>query len=222
MLSTIGASNPIWRRLVPKLTEERAVAALAREEEDFDLATLYHPRQSYTPQQKMQAAMAYVTTGSVTSAARHCPQVGMKTISHWKNKAAWWPEAVQHCRKMKSEELDGLLTNIIHSCNDAILDRLTNGDIHVSTKDGSVYRAPISVSKLATVMGIAWDKRNMQRGEYSHKSGESTTAQLEMLKAKFEEFSKEQQAKRTHESDGVMVIEKTIFQNDEGTKKATH
>lgn len=107
---------------------------------------------------------------------------------------------------MKSEELDGLLTNVIHQANNQLLDRLKNGDIHVTAK-GDINRAPVSAQKLATILAIAWDKRNLQRGEYTGMGKVDTKKQLEELKQSFEKFSKEQLSKK--EGSNVILIEKT-------------
>ncbi len=155
----------------------------------------------------MQAAMAYVTTGNSVQAAKHCPQVSAKLIREWKRTATWWPQAVQECRKMKSEELDGLLTNVIHKSTDQLIDRLQNGDVHTNSK-GEIHRAPVSAQKLATILAIAWDKRNLQRGEYTGMGKVDTKKQLEELKHSFEKFSKEQLEKKTYEG-SVVTIEKT-------------
>ena len=159
--------------------------------EEFDLASLYVTNSSYTPEEKMSAAMAYLTTGSSIQAAKHC-RVPATTIRKWKEKAAWWPEALSQCRKMKNEELDGLFTSIIHLSANALLDQLHRGEIHVN-KDGSLSRKPIAFNRLSLGLAIMWDKRNLQRGEFGPPGGDQTTTQqLELLESKFKEFAKSQ------------------------------
>jgi hypothetical protein len=193
----------LWQVKAPSLEKEaedvRSVAdytdpvkTLVKSElEEVDLAALYVPGSSYTPEEKMSAAMAYLTTGSSIQAAKHC-KVPATTIRKWKEKAAWWPEAIRFCRVMKNEELDGLLTSTIHLCVNGMLDQLHRGEIHVN-KDGSISRQPIAFKNLAVAMAIMWDKRNLQRGEFGPPgSDKNTTQQLDILQQKFTEFAQSQ------------------------------
>ena len=164
--------------------------------DEFDLSSMYDPRSKYTPEQKMQAVMAYVATGTSRQAQKYCI-VPEETIRWWKHAAHWWPEAVHYAKQVKQEELDAKLTGVIDSAVEQLHDRILNGD-EVLTKEGDTRRKKMSGREIAMTMGIAYDKRGMIRTEAvgsSHK--ESIEESLEKLADKFQQFSEELERNRT-------------------------
>tara|TARA_R110000744_G_scaffold13807_4_gene39915 strand:- start:4350 stop:4934 length:585 start_codon:yes stop_codon:yes gene_type:complete len=182
---------------MPRKRPEKALPkelTYTQKENEFDFSILNHPLSTFTEAQKVRACMAYITTGNSIAAAKHC-DVPSNVIRCWKSKAGWWLETAQKCREMKSEELDAIMTNVIHSVSNELLDRIANGDIHVDIKSGEVHRAPVAAQKLATIMGIMWDKRNLQRGEFLKEPQANAEEGLKNLMAKFEDFSDKQEEK---------------------------
>lgn len=120
------------------------------------------PQHTYTAQDRMAAAMVWAVTGNAREVERRAG-VDQATVSWWvRESPEWWVGLVSKCLAMKSRELDARLTGIMDDAIDATLDRLRNGDAVVYK--GEVIRKPVSALQAATIMGIAFDKRQMGRG----------------------------------------------------------
>lgn len=129
----------------------------------IDLAELYSPNSKYTPEQKVNAAMAYVLTGTIKATAK---KIGMpqQTLNEWKLKATWWDDTVAECRKRKQDELDARYTVLIHEIIEQVQDRVINGDTKVS-RDGVITKIPMTGKDLVITMAVTFDKRQLLRGE---------------------------------------------------------
>lgn len=130
---------------------------------EYDFSELYSSRAKYSAEKKLAAVTAYVMTGTCRQAAR-VTGLSHQIISEWKNKAAWWPEAYRMAKLERQEEMDGVMTAIIHEAGNQILDRVINGD-EVINKDGDVVRRKMGGKELATTLGITYDKRALLRGD---------------------------------------------------------
>ena len=184
-------------KFIDKASEAKSVkAALAREVEvpedsgDFDLSEMYHQNSKYTAEEKMQAVVAYITTGTSKQAAKYCV-VPPNTIRYWKASATWWPEAVAYARQMKQEELDARMTRVIDLAVGEVEDRLINGD-EVVRQGGEIVRKKMGGKEAATTAAILFDKRALIRGEPTSRTERvSVDDQLNQLKDSFEKFSQE-------------------------------
>lgn len=155
---------------------------------EYDLSELYEPRAKYPPELKIAAATAYVMTGSVRGVQR-ITGLKQQTISDWKNRSTWWPDLVQRIKKEKQDNVDAIMTNIIHEAGTQVLDRILNGD-EIIDKDGGKHRRKMSGKDTAMVMAITWDKRALVRGEPTSRSEKvDQRAIMEDLKKQFEELA---------------------------------
>lgn len=161
---------------------------------NFALSNLYDARSKWTPEQKMEAAVAYVCTGSAKAAATLC-EVPRSTISSWVADAEWWPDAIGEARRRKQKELDGKLTGVIDSTLRQLQDRIANGD-EVVGRNGEVSRKKVGARDLAIIAGTMYDKRALLRGDPTSRS-ESTQGgvALQDLQARFAEVANQLNAK---------------------------
>ena len=157
----------------------------------YELEDLEHINSEFTPEEKIQAVMAYLATGNTDVAEQFC-NVSARTIRYWKAKAKWWKQAVAICRARMSEQLDIHFTDILHLATEELFDRISKGDIIVD-KEGRKQRRPIRGRELAAIINTIFDKRATARGDptqITHKTEQSTEARLEDLKDAFEDYSK--------------------------------
>lgn len=171
---------------VPVTTDEKPDAEL-----EIELSSLYHPNSPYTVEQKLQAAMTYLTTGSVW-AVHKATGIPKNTISDWKTRSSWWPDIIAQCKKVKQDELDAMFTEVIHLGIGETRDRIINGDPIYDSKTGEIKRVPMKGKDVATTAAILYDKRAVLRGDpTSIQKKESTEDTLKLLAKKFEQFSKD-------------------------------
>lgn len=119
--------------------------------EDIDL-----PRagtHGHTPAERLQAALAWVVTGTGEGASKVCG-IPSRTIQDW-TVQDWWAPLVAEARALKQEELDGQLTYIITKCAKRLTERLDS--------DEGVSKA--GIQQIATTLAISMDKRALMRGD---------------------------------------------------------
>lgn len=172
---------------------KRDIAAKKVEDEEnqlqIDLSDLYHPNSYYTPEQKVNAVMTFVMTGTIKKSAKI---IGMpqQTLNEWKNKAVWWDDTVRECRKKKQDELDSMYTVLIHDIVGQVADRVENGDTKVD-RNGVVTKIPMTGKDLAITMAVTFDKRQLLRGEATSRVEKvSEKERIERLADSFKEMSK--------------------------------
>ena len=169
---------------------ERVHKGRPRVNNEYDYSELYSPRAKYTAEEKLQAVTAYVMTGTAVGAARVTGQLA-DTIREWKNHSSWWPDAYIQAKKERQEEMDGVMTAIVHEAGYQVLDRIQNGD-EVIDKDGNVVRRKMSGKELATVMGITYDKRSLLRGDPTSRTEKVDTKQiLDDVREQLKEIAKD-------------------------------
>lgn len=147
----------------------------------------------YTAEQRLEAVTAYFITGSMKKAAE---QVGIKEtiIRRWKASSPWWTKALEQVKRKKQDELDSKLTNLLEKTLDELRDRLMHGDEIVTAK-GKKGRRKVSAKDLGVISGILYDKRRDIRSDDSQEQVRSNEDTLKDLKGKFEELSREINAK---------------------------
>jgi len=154
---------------------------------------LYEGQSKYTPADKLAALTAYLVTGSTDKAEVHCG-VPSATIATWKRKSEWWPALAEEIKKEKNDEMEALLTGILHQSLEEIVDKLENGDTFYDTKQGKTYKMPVKAKELAALTGILFDKRALMRGDPTKRvENVSTEKRLSKLKEQFEAFSNAKQ-----------------------------
>lgn len=155
----------------------------------FDHPGLYEGTTKYTPADKLAALTAYLITGSFEKASTHCA-VPAQTIKSWKNKSEWWPALSAEIKKEKNDELEGMLTGILHKGLEDVIDRLEKGDTYYDARRGETYILPPKTKDVATVVAMLFDKRALMRGDPTRRvESVSTDQRLSKLKEQFEKFS---------------------------------
>lgn len=151
-------------------------------------------KRAYTREMKIQAAYFYLITGSGTKTAEKL-DVDKMLISQWKD-SDWWPVATAAARRTFSREIEGKLTETMLLAQEALVDRLTNGDVKVN-RDGEERRIPVSAKDAALILSIGFEKRQMMAGPSAARSRKGTAAdRAKDLKARAAE-------KKAAESGGV-------------------
>ena len=126
----------------------------------------------YTPDQRMQAALAWVVSGTGAEASRIC-NIPATTISDWTHQP-WWESLVVEARRLKDVELDRKLSGVIDKCMQRLAERLD--------KDESIN----NIKDLAVVAAVAYDKRALMRGDPTSRVEKVSTEQrLNRLTEKF-------------------------------------
>ena len=162
---------------------------IGRKNNDWDLSDLYSPRANYTVEEKLAATTAYVLTGTALGASR-LTGISNKTISDWKLHASWWPDAYRAVKIQKQEEMDGIMTSIIHFAGEELIDRLCNGD-EVLTKDGDIRMKKLTGKDVAWILAIIHDKRALLRGDpTSRQEKVDTNKLLDQMAKKFEDMGR--------------------------------
>lgn len=146
------------------------------------------PRQGahgYTPEQRMQAALAWVVSGTAAEASRICG-IPERTIADWAH-CSWWGALVAEARRLKDEELDRKLTQVIDLAMKRLVERLERDEQINNIKD------------LAVTSAVAYDKRALMRGDPTSRVEKVSTEQrLERLTAKFREVAQEATTQPKH------------------------
>ena len=103
---------------------------------------------------------------------------------------------VNEMRARKQEELDALLTEIIHKANEAVMDRLRNGDFVMV--GGELKRKPVAAKEAAIIGAVSFDKRQLGRNmPTTITSKESSRESLHKLAEKFREIARKTEQERT-------------------------
>ena len=174
---------------VPKLEDDnKAVTSYL---DTSVLNGLDHSR--YSAEQKVAAATYYAITGNLTLAADKAEIPG-DLIRQWKTRSPWFMELVEQIHKQKSDEFNAKATSIIDDCLEALVNRVQRGE-DVVIKDGSIITKAIGARDLAYVLGILFDKKQLNQGKATSIRQESTDDMLKKLKKEFIKIAESQEAK---------------------------
>ena len=167
-------------------------------------------QRSYTLPERLQAALSYVITGSTVKASAICG-IPDRTIREW-TATEWWPDLILQAKKSKQEELDGILTGIIHLATDKAIERLQQGDPYVQ-KDQTVGYKPVGAKDATMVAAILMDKRALLRGEPTSRSAKvSESDRLNDIK----EALSSSQKKEIASLDSSQAVSEAISEVDKG------
>lgn len=120
-------------------------------------------RREYTDRDKVQFAEAlYMCAGNIAEAGR-VVNIPHSTAYQWVS-SDWWEGFTSRLKLVKETELDAGYTNIINLATNKIIDRIKNGDFHYNSK-GECSRREISGKDLAVIQAIAFEKRQILRGQ---------------------------------------------------------
>jgi hypothetical protein len=115
----------------------------------------YKERREYGPDDKLKAAVIYVTTGSQMKAAESIG-TDRQVINAWVHKGdPIWVEMVEKAQENYDKELPGKLSGLIEKAIDRIGEALPNS----------------TANQAATVLGICFDKRQIIQNKPTSISG---------------------------------------------------
>jgi len=114
----------------------------------------------YTHRDRIKAVSLYTVVGSLRHTAR-LTGMPLNTLRYW-HRADWWADLVNKVRLLKSDLLEAQTDSIIDLAFENARDRLQRGDPFVD-KNQVVRRKPVTCKDSATVFGIMFDKRQINR-----------------------------------------------------------
>lgn len=160
-------------------------------------------------EKKLHAACIYAVTGSLKEASRlsDIPQTKLKMYKG----EQWWIDTIKQVHKEDNDRISAKMSQVVEAGVDAILDRITNGDIvnqKVKNEDGTTSfeqaRVPVKLKDLSMPVALLTDKRNLLRGEATSRAVSlSQEETLKNLADKFESFAKKLQIKEPEVIDVV-------------------
>ncbi len=108
---------------------------------------------------ELQATRIFVQTGSIAATAKQLgvPMAQIRAFS----KTIWWQDEVAALQRDIAAQLDANLTRVLDFTLEALLDRVTNGDV-VLVK-GAEKRVRMKAATLAQVASVVFDKRQLVR-----------------------------------------------------------
>ena len=139
----------------------------------------------YTDEDRQRALVEYSIVGHVPTIAKTL-NIPERTLKDWKQKD-WWVDELAKVRLENKDLIDAKLTGLVVSGFEAMQDRMTLGDHHL-TKDGDIVRVPVKLRDAATASGIAFDKLRLIRNEPTSIKAESTDSRLNQLAEKVREL----------------------------------
>ena len=114
----------------------------------------------YSYPEKLEAAIAYLMTGSSLGASAKCG-INSRTIRDWTHQG-WWEDVLADAKAVLNDKLDGNYTRIIHKGIDTVLDRLENGEKKVN-RYGDTVTVPVSAKDAMHITTAFIEKRDMLR-----------------------------------------------------------
>ena len=114
----------------------------------------------YTREQILDAATRWAFSGNARRLAEE-QGIPPRTLQEW-TQAEWWDALVAQIRADQSQELDGMLSGVLHSAVAAVADRLEHGE-QVLDKDGQIKRVPVKARDAMLIGAISFDKRQIAR-----------------------------------------------------------
>lgn len=139
----------------------------------------------YTDEDRRRALVEFSIIGHVPTVSINL-NIPESTLKDWK-RSEWWEEAYNDIRLQNKELIETKVTKLIVSGFDAMQDRMTNGDHHL-TKDGDIVRVPVKLRDAATATGISFDKLRLLNNEPTSIKAESTDTRLNSLAEKVREL----------------------------------
>lgn len=161
----------------------------------FDISVLYRANSKYSPEQRLFAVYAYVITGSARKASR-LTGVEEGHLLSWKKTSPWWDDAVKEVRRVKGEQMDSMLTSLMHQTGGEMEDRLINGD-EVVGRNGESYKKKVGFRELSYAMKVMSEQRALLRGEATSRREvkDSSGEAMKELRTKLEDLSRLHKAK---------------------------
>ena len=165
-----------------------------------DYGVHMHGNQKIGHEERIKAIVEYIRTGGNSTKAGAKVGASRHLVQKWQRYAPWWPEYLNHARKILQEELDAELSNIVHGATEQLRDRLEKGD-KVRGK-----RVPLKADTLIKMIDILFRDRALIRGDpTANIQRASTDKQLEQIRKTFVDWAQKAQT-------GVVVEAEVIDQ----------
>lgn len=137
---------------------------------------------------RLEVATLFAATKNVDKVSKLC-DVPRHIINAWR-KEPWWDNIVSQVTTQKNEELDAILTDVIHKSAETLIDRIENGEKHVDRRTKEEFRVPINANGAVRALEATFRQRQLLRGEATQiASTTSTDAKLKILAEQFEKLA---------------------------------
>lgn len=114
-------------------TEEDILPEWKNKKERNDSIQLYallaEHQSDYSIDDRLKVCYMFAVEGNMAEVSRKTG-ISYDCMKEWK-KQEWWPVALAECRKRKQDELDSMLTKVIHDAIGQVADRVAEGDYSV-------------------------------------------------------------------------------------------
>ena len=118
------------------------------------------PGSQYTREQILEAATKWAVSGKARRLAAEL-QIPQTTLQSW-TQQEWWDDLIAQIRADQSQELDGMLSGVLHGAVAAVADRLEHGE-YVLDREGQQHRVPVKARDAMLIAAISFDKRQIAR-----------------------------------------------------------
>ena len=153
-------------------------------------------------EKKEEACYLYnIQWGSYTK-VHQLTGVPVATLRNW-SKTQWWADMTKEIRTRHNNRMDGKFTHRIDKLADEILDRLENGDEHVTPK-GTVVRKKVSLRDCSDALQKLMQQRYLMRGEPTSRTEKREVQILEDKIAEYAKARKEEQAAKAEDKENVV------------------
>lgn len=147
-------------------------------------------RMGWTRENVKQLVMDVATGAKSYRKAAMDEGISYNTVQVWK-KNGWIYEAVEIGKELALDALDRKFSGVINKALSNLDERLTHGDVKTD-RNGKQIVTPVSAKDNAIVASIAFDKRQLLRGEATSISEDkSTEDRLKDLASQFRRFTEE-------------------------------
>lgn len=158
----------------------------------------------FTRDIKIQTVATYMVTANLTRTAK-IMGIGLPTVKWWKYQTDWWEECMSVLRRVKNDELDIKLTHVIDRGVAELSDRLMHGDETIY--NGEAIRKKVNARDIATILGIAYDKRALGRGDPTQRSESKSADELQELANQFKSIAQQNQRLEKEVNESKVVDE---------------
>lgn len=141
-------------------------------------------QKTYSIQTKRAACTAYLVTGSYTDAAKELG-LSKNTVCAWA-KTDWWAAWEEDITEELGKHLVAKMRGLALEAYRQQLERLQNGDIHVSSS-GEITRHPVKFKDLSMASNVTSDKIRLAEGKATMRT--EKTGSLADLAAEFEKIA---------------------------------
>lgn len=126
----------------------------------------------YSDEDRRQAVIEFYVHGNLTRVSKRL-SIPVTTLSDW-TRQEWWEALAAEIRTQVDQRILASNLAIAQRAQDAILERLENGDTRVLA-NGERVSQPVSARDLSVIGGIAQDKARVQQNMPTSISGKSAT-----------------------------------------------